>query len=155
GLADPVRPLKSALILSRDRLPDPLRQVEQGLPPFDGKLTAEEVLRSWRLDADLVTLSACQSGLGRPGQGGGFVGLAPAFLLAGWRSVVVSLWKVDDAATALLMHRFYSNLLGRREGLRGPMGKAAALHEAQRWLAGLSRAGALRLGADLFKGVER
>jgi len=53
--------------------------------------------------------------------------------------VCLSLWKVDDTATALLMERFYANLLGVREDLKGPMGKAAALDEAKRWLRSLTR----------------
>jgi CHAT domain-containing protein len=51
---------------------------------------------------------------------------------------VLSLWKVDDRATALLMARFYQNLLGKRPGLRQPLPKAEALDEAKRWLRGLS-----------------
>ena len=46
---------------------------------------------------------------------------------AGARSVVLSLWKVDDTATALLMVRFYQNLLGKRDGIKNPMAKAEAL----------------------------
>jgi CHAT domain-containing protein len=47
---------------------------------------------------------------------------------------VLSLWKVDDNATALLLDRFYQILFGRRDGLDGPLSKAEALHEAKRWL---------------------
>ena len=57
-----------------------------------------------------------------------------ALLLSGARSVVLSLWKVDDTATTLLMTRFYENLLGTRAALKEPMPKAEALREAQRWL---------------------
>src|SRR5262249_44090885 len=66
------------------------------------------------------------------------VGFAQALLLAGARSLVLSLWQVDDEATALLMVRFYQNLLGKREGLKGPMPKAEALREAKQWLRNLS-----------------
>jgi CHAT domain-containing protein len=62
---------------------------------------------------------------------------------------------VDDAATALLMDRFYANLLGKREGVTKPMGKAAALDEAKRWLRNLSGEEALALAAKLTKGVAR
>jgi len=55
-------------------------------------------------------------------------------LLAGARSLVVSQWKVDDTATALLMVRFYENLLAQREGMDQPMPKAEALAEAKSWL---------------------
>src|SRR5262249_38992959 len=127
GEVEDALPLRSALILSRDALPDPAKQLQADRPVFDGRLTAEEVLRLWHLDSDLVRLSACQSGLGKYEYGEGFVGFAQALVLAGSRSVCLSLWKVDDTATALLMQRFYANLLGQRDGLRGPMGKAAAL----------------------------
>ena len=52
-------------------------------------------------------------------------------LSVGARSVCLSLWQVDDTATALLMDRFYANLLGQREGLKTGMGKAEALAEAK------------------------
>ncbi|MCK4409129.1 MAG: CHAT domain-containing protein, partial [Candidatus Eisenbacteria sp.] len=55
-----------------------------------------------------------------------------AFLQAGARSLLVSLWKVDDQATSLLMRRFYGNYLGNDDGER--MGKAEALQEAKQWL---------------------
>src|SRR5262249_36577684 len=65
----------------------------------------------------------------------------------GARSVSLSLWKVDDTATALLMERFYQNLLGRRAELKGPLPKAAALAEAKAWLRGLDAPAAARLAA--------
>ena len=49
GTMHPQLPLQSALILARDRLPDPAAQVEKGLPVYDGRLTAAEVMRDWRL----------------------------------------------------------------------------------------------------------
>jgi CHAT domain-containing protein len=75
--------------------------------------------------------------------------------LAGGRSVCLSLWKVDDVATALLMERFYQNLLGKREGLAKPMSKAAALAEAKAWLRNLSRAEAVQRAASLRNGMAR
>jgi CHAT domain-containing protein len=155
GEADPRVPLRSAVLLARDRLPDAAGQLEAGLPVFDGRLTAEEVLQQWRLDADLVTLSACQSALGKYEGGEGFVGFAQAFLLCGSRAVCLSLWPVDDAATALLMERFYANLLGKREGLDKPLGKAQALAEARTWLRTLSAEEAARRSAGLRGGLAR
>jgi hypothetical protein len=155
GVVDTRLPLQSALLLARDELPDPLRQLQAGQPVYDGRLTAEEVLRRWKLDSELVTLSACQTALGKHEPGEGHLGFPQAFLLAGSRSVLVSLWKVDDTATALFMDRFYQNLLGKRAGLRAPLAKAEALAEARSWLRGLSRAEALRRGAELAQGVER
>jgi CHAT domain-containing protein len=75
--------------------------------------------------------------------------------MSGTRSVCLSLWKVDDTATALLMQRFYANLLGRSPGLTGPMPKAEALREAKAWLRGLRRAEVLSLTAELTGGVDR
>jgi CHAT domain-containing protein len=79
----------------------------------DGLLTMEEVV-DLRLDARLTALSACQTGLGREMSGEGVVGLARAFLYAGSRSVVVSLWRVADDSTATLMSRFYHHVAGGR-----------------------------------------
>ena len=62
---------------------------------------------------------------------------------------------MDDAATALLMDRFYQNLLGRRPGLEKPMPKAAALAEAKRWLRELSADEAAKLTAEFTQGVVR
>jgi CHAT domain-containing protein len=107
-------------------------------PVYDGSLTAGEVMSTWKLSAELVVLSACQSGLGRSGGGEGFIGFAQAFFLAGARSLMLSLWEVDDRATSLLMTRFYRNWLGRRPGLAQPLSKAEALREAKAWLRGLT-----------------
>lgn len=89
----------------------------------DGLLTAADVL-DLGLRADLVTLSACQTGLGRV-SGDGVLGLGRAFLLAGTPRVVTSLWSVDDDATATLMTALY-------ERLRAGQPPAAALRDAQR-----------------------
>ena len=103
----------------------------------DGRITAEQIVRTWDLDADLVVLSACESGLGRYAGGEGYLGFAQALFVKGARSLVLSHWKVDDTATALLMERFYQNLLGKRPGLSQPMPKAEALDEAKHWLRSL------------------
>ena len=63
-----------------------------------------------KLNADLVVLSACETGLGQLRDGEGIVGLTRAFFYAGASSAVVSLWKVEDQSTALLMERFYQRL---------------------------------------------
>ncbi len=76
----------------------------------NGLLTAREVIQSASLPADLVVLSACQTGLGRI-TGEGMLGLSRAFLLAGARTVVVSQWSVSDSATMELMVAFYKNYL--------------------------------------------
>jgi CHAT domain-containing protein len=77
-----------------------------------------------RVDADLVTLSACQTGLGGAMAGEGLLGLTWAFQYAGARSVLASLWEVSDASTAELMRSFYGHL-------SAGVSKAEALRHAQ------------------------
>jgi CHAT domain-containing protein len=94
GHFDSRQPLASSILLARDA-------------EHDGRLTAAD-LYGLDLDADLVTLSACDTGLNRIGSGDEIVGLTRGFLFAGARSIVASLWKVDDLATAALMRSFYA-----------------------------------------------
>jgi CHAT domain-containing protein len=63
------------------------------------------------LQASLVVLSACQTGVGKEVRGEGMIGITHGFMYAGVPQVVVSLWKVDDRSTAELMKRFYHQLL--------------------------------------------
>jgi CHAT domain-containing protein/tetratricopeptide (TPR) repeat protein len=72
----------------------------------DGFLTLSEIY-GLKLSADLVTLSACETGLGLSFVGEGVIGLSRAFMNAGARAILVSLWKVSDESTALLMEEFY------------------------------------------------
>ena len=155
GVVDEAIPERSAVILTQTDLPDPLTQVLNHKPAFDGRLSVREIQRGWDLKAELVTLSACETALGRDAGGEGFVGFTQALLMSGTRSVCLSLWKVDDTATALLMQRFYANMLGRRPGLTGPMPKAEALREAKAWLRGSRRSEVLALTAEISGGVER
>ena len=143
GVIDEAIPTSSAVILTQTGLPDPLEQALSHKPVYDGRLSVREIQHGWDLKAELVTLSACETALGRDPGGEGFVGFTQALLMSGARSVCLSLWKVDDTATALLMQRFYANLLGRRDGLSAPMPKAEALREAKVWLRNLRRAEAL------------
>ena len=105
-------PLKSGLYLAKDA-------------DNDGILTVGE-LYSMNLEADLVTLSACETGLGKIASGDDVVGLTRGFLYAGSRSIVASLWSVDDKATATLMQAFHANLasMNKREALRQAQVKA-------------------------------
>jgi CHAT domain-containing protein len=143
------RPEQSALILARDRGPGGAA----------GRLTVSTIRGHWQLDADLVVLSACQTALGGEGGGEGLLGFAQAFLQKGARAVVLSRWKVEDTATALLMVRFYENLLGKRKELKRGMMRAKALAEAQNWLRDLPRKRAhelaARLGGGMLRGTEK
>jgi CHAT domain-containing protein len=105
----------------------------------DGQVTAEQIVRTWDLDADLVVLSACESGLGRYAGGEGYLGFGQALFVKGARTLVLSQWRVDDKATSLLMTRLYQNLLSNRLGLSKPMPKAEALYEAKEWLRNLTQ----------------
>jgi CHAT domain-containing protein/tetratricopeptide repeat protein len=139
GESDPRHAYRSALILA----PDPDRSADPLAFDSDGTITAEQIARTWELDADLVVLSACESGLGRVAGGEGYLGFAQPLFAKGARSLVLSLWKVDDDATALLMTRFYQDLLGTRAGLKSPLRKAEALAEskARLWGAGPEEVG--------------
>ena len=87
---------------------EPDEPLLSGLKFADGRLTVPE-MASLGLDAALVTLSACQSAVGTS-RGDELVGLVRTFLQAGARSVVASLWQVQDASTARLMGSFYEGL---------------------------------------------
>ena len=115
GLLDSERPGLSALVLSMVN--------EQGQAE-DGFLRAHE-LYNLKLPAELVVLSACQTGLGKEIKGEGLVGLTRGFMYAGAARVVVSLWSVNDKATAELMTKFYRHMLTENQR------PAAALRAAQ------------------------
>lgn len=91
----------------------------------DGILTAEEVATLDLTGTDLVVLSACETGLGKVESGEGILGLQRAFQAAGARALITSLWKVDDAATVVLMEEFYANLWVKK------LPKLDALRQAQ------------------------
>lgn len=104
---DPRQPLDSRLLLAPAGAPE------------SGELRVSDVY-GLRLTADLVTLSACETGLGRITDGGEVIGMTRGFLYAGATSVVSSLWQVPDEATAALMESFYGKLprLIKRDALR-------------------------------------
>jgi CHAT domain-containing protein len=115
GLMDSERPGLSALVLST---------VDADGKRQDGFLRANDIY-NMKLPAELVVLSACQTGLGKEIKGEGLVGLTRGFMYAGAARVVVSLWSVNDRATADLMTKFYEKML--KQGQR----PAAALRAAQ------------------------
>ncbi|MCA9282920.1 MAG: tetratricopeptide repeat protein [Phycisphaeraceae bacterium] len=141
-LGSSARPLLASLALST---PDE--------PSIDdtGFLTLEEVLNDWGgslQGTELVVLSACDTANGIR-QGDTAMTLPLGFFVCGADTVIASLWKVDDRATALLMARFYANWLGKSESVRSidgvnydanaPMPKLAALREARQWLRSLTQ----------------
>jgi CHAT domain-containing protein len=116
GILDERFPLDSALVLS---IPD-----KQTPGKDNGLLQAWEIFEQMHLDADLVTLSACNTGLGEELSGEGLVGLTRAFQYAGAHSVVASSWSVDDLRTMELMTQLYKELQANKS-------KEKALQSAQ------------------------
>jgi CHAT domain-containing protein len=112
GIASPEFPDRAALVLGTSKYSSD-----------DGLLQAREI-RDLPLRADLVVLSACETGSGRLLGQEGIASLERAFLVAGARSVIASLWTADDTYTIALMKRFYSHLI---DGLDG----ASALRQAK------------------------
>ena len=104
GIFNTQEPALSGLVLSL---------VDREGKPQDGFLQLADVF-NLKLAADLVVLSACETGLAEQVKGEGLVGLTRGFLYAGSSRVLVSLWKVDDVATATFMQHFYNALLLRR-----------------------------------------
>ena len=120
GVADESEPAHSGLWLAPEPAPE-------GTPAAPGFLAVDDIL-GMKLKSEVVTLSACETGLGRLERGEGVLGLTSAFLAAGARSVVVSLWSVNDRSTAMLMQGFYRALLQRG------LAREDALAEAKRAL---------------------
>lgn len=115
GLVDPVYPDLSGIVLSLfDR---------QG-KPLDGFLRLHDIF-NLNLPAELVVLSACETGLRENIKGEGLVGLTRGFMYASAKRVVVSLWSVNDVATSELMAKFYQKMLQEKQN------PATALREAQ------------------------
>jgi CHAT domain-containing protein/Tfp pilus assembly protein PilF len=115
GLLNSKRPELSGLVFSL---------TDREGKPQDGFLRLYEIY-NLQLNADLIVLSACETGLGKEIKGEGLIGLTRGFMYAGAPRVVASLWNVDDLATAELMKLFYQRML--KDGL--PAG--AALRAAQ------------------------
>lgn len=112
GFSDSRFPDRSGLVLGVDRASND-----------DGLLLIPEIMRL-HFNADLVTLSACDTGIGKVEGEEGITNLAEAFLVSGARAVVASLWSADDTFTSDLMKRFYTHLVQGED-------KATALREAK------------------------
>lgn len=119
GVLDTAHPERSGLVFSR---------FDARGAPIEGHLRLADIY-DLELSADVVTLSACETALGREVRSEGLLGLSRGFLHAGAKNVVASLWKVHDRATAELMKRFYANLVA------GKMPPDRALRAAQLELA--------------------
>lgn len=120
GYVNEARPRFSGLVLSLSHN----SSAEKTNPPTeDGLLAAYEIF-NLKLKADLVVLSACETGLGKEVKGEGLMSLTRAFMYAGTPSVVVSLWNVNDQSAADLMIRFYRHLQAGKT-------KSEALRQAQ------------------------
>lgn len=115
GYLDTTRAGLSAIVLSL---------VDQQGKPLDGFLRVHDIY-NLNLPAELVVLSACETGLGKDVKGEGLDGLTRAFMYAGARRLIVSLWNVNDKATAALMQRLYVEMLKSNKT------PAAALRAAQ------------------------
>jgi len=113
--------LLSGIALAGANLPP---DEEQG----DGILSAEEVATLDLSRCEVCVLSCCQTGLGETVGGEGLLGLQRAFQVAGARTTITSLWKVEDEPTRALMVRFYQNLWKENKGT------LEALREAQLWM---------------------
>jgi len=130
GYFDQEQALKSGIVLASAQ-----ESSEDGY-----NLTAEEIF-NLSMNVDLVTLSACETGMNERKQGDELIGLTRALIYAGTPSVVVSLWAVDDLSTGLLMERFYQELRRAEEHENGrfyPITKAEALRTAQLYIKSLS-----------------
>ncbi|MBK9314361.1 MAG: CHAT domain-containing protein [Acidobacteria bacterium] len=115
GILNSVHPELSGIVLSL---------VDDKGQPRNGFLRLHQIY-NLKLPADLIVLSACQTGLGKEIRGEGLVGLTRGFMYAGAARVQASLWNVNDRATSELMKSFYQGML--KEGLTAP----AALRKAQ------------------------
>ncbi len=128
---------------------DPDAPLESSLHLCAGEtVTAREVLDTLRLGCELVTLSACESGLSLVRRGDELMGLVRAFMAAGAPAVLATQWRVDERSTRLLMERFY-------RAVAAGASFAPALHAAQLYLRDLSREDALSLlGIDAITGRD-
>lgn len=132
GYFHPYQALKSGIMLASEdeQQADQAPVSELAIKESPWNLSAEEIF-SLEMNVDLVTLSACESGINDRRPGDELIGLTRALIYAGTPSVLVSLWSVEDLSTSLLMREFY-------QSLRAGHSKAQALRQAQRYVQSLS-----------------
>ena len=132
GEFDPINPLFSSLKLTKDEA-------------ADGNFEVNEVF-SLNIKADLVTLSACQTGLGEITGGDELVGLNRAFIYAGTHALLSSLWRVSDISTAVLIKHFYRNYVqdNKAESLRKAQLLVKRLYPHPSYWAGFNLTGDFR-----------
>lgn len=142
GYFDPQQPLQSGIMLAPEE--------EEDAPDEEDvrwNLTAEEIF-ALEMRADLVTLSACESGVNERRKGDELIGLTRALIYAGTPSVAVSLWSVDELSTDILMRKFYESLLD------GERSKVDALRESQRYLRRMTMADAIEYVEQISRRSE-
>jgi len=120
-------PLQSGILLAPPDSDDPNADL----------LSAKEII-DLQVDAELVTLSACETGINESLPGDELMGLTRALLFAGAAAIVVSLWEVDDLSTSAFMNELYRRLLGT--ATNGALDKARAVQQAQNTIRHLSAA---------------
>jgi CHAT domain-containing protein len=133
GYFDPYQSLRSGIMLASedgDAAESEETQESKSRAESPWNLTAEEIF-GLEMRADLVTLSACESGVNERRPGDELIGLTRALIYAGTPSVVVSLWSVDEISTSILMCKFY-------QALKDGINKAEALRKAQLGLMGMT-----------------
>jgi len=123
GIINAQQPEKSALILSL---------ISRRGKRQDGYLRLGDIYKL-KLSADLVVLSSCESALGKDLESEGIIGLPRGFLYAGAKSVIASLWKVDDAATAKLMTSLYRRVSGGESASSALRGAQVEMAHDQQW----------------------
>src|SRR5262249_15615497 len=128
GFFNPTQPMSSYVLMAVPEKTPPPEDTDK-----DGKLEAWELMSDprLRLKADLVVLSACETGLGATVRGEGLTGLTRALQVAGARSIVASQWEVNDRSTADLMVAFHQRLGDTQRKLR----KDEALQQAMKEIA--------------------
>jgi CHAT domain-containing protein len=120
GYFNPVRAMSSGLLLTA-----PEKNPQIGETDNDGVLQAWEIYSQLKLRAELVVLSACETGRGERVRGEGIIGMTRALQYAGARSIVATQWKVNDRSAATLMVAFHRNLrhgMAKDEALQRAMG---------------------------------